>query len=184
MKLLITVFLVIYGVERVLETFWKREKIQGQILAPYTLPLLVSAHVLLYLVILWDWIGREAREVSMWVSLVGCLMVVLSGAARNWAVTTLGLYHSIHIEIREHHELIQSGPYRLVRNPYYFGNIIEVLGLPLVANVWSGIFVSIFLYLPLLGLRIIMEEKALEQKFSTSFASYKREVPRIIPKLL
>jgi protein-S-isoprenylcysteine O-methyltransferase Ste14 len=183
-KLLITVFLVTYGVERVLETFWKREKIQGQILAPHTLPLLVSAHVLLYLVILWDWIGGEAREVSIWVSLVGCLMVVLSAAVRNWAVRTLGPYHSIHIEIRAHHELVRSGPYQWVRNPYYVSNMVEVLGLPLVTNVWPAILISMFLYVPVLVLRILSEERALERKFAASFARYKSEVPRIIPRLI
>lgn len=110
-------------------------------------------------------------------------MVLTSIAGRNWAIKTLGLYHSIHIEIRANHEFIQSGPYRFVRNPYYLSNVIEAVGLPLAANAWFAILLSIFLYIPLLILRMILEERGLEKKFKSSFIDYKERVPRIFPKL-
>lgn len=183
MEELVFLFLVFYGIERILETFWKRKKIQGEIIASYTLHLLVGTSILIYLVILWEWAGLENRQVSWWITLGGVLMVLTSIAGRNWAIKTLGLYHSIHIEIRANHELFQSGPYRFVRNPYYLCNVIEAVGLPLAANAWFAILLSIFLYIPLLILRMILEERALEKKFKSSFIDYKEQVPRIFPKL-
>lgn len=177
-------FLVLYGIARVLETFWKREKIKGMIIAPYTLLLLVVAHVLIFLLIFWEWARGSGHQILWWISSVGMIMVLVSVAGRYWAIKTLGLYHSIHIEVRENHELIQSGPYKFVRNPYYLSNMVEVVGLPLVANAWYAMAVSIFLYIPLLLLRMIVEENALEEKFKAAFVSYKRKVPRVIPKFL
>ncbi len=183
MKGLVFLFLVIYGIERILETFWKRKKIQGAIRASYTLPLLVGTCILIYLVIFWELVSRENRQVTWWMTMAGVVMVLASIAGRNWAIKTLGLYHSIHIEIRTNHELIQSGPYRIVRNPYYLSNIVESIGLPIVANAGFAILISVFIYIPLLFFRLTLEEKALEEKFKGSYAAYKKQVPRMLPKI-
>jgi len=183
MKRLVFVFLVVYAIERILETFWKREKVKGEIIAFYTLPLLVGAHVVIYLVTFWEWVRLGDDEVIWWISLAGMLMVLASVAGRNWAIKTLGSYHSIHVETRQDHELIQCGPYRFVRNPYYLSNMVEVIGLPLASHAWFAMFISGFVYIPVLGFRMMVEEKALESKFQGPFAAYKRQVPRILPKL-
>src|SRR5881409_1294803 len=122
MNQLISIFLVVYMIERGLETFWNREKINGEVKAPYTLYLLVGSYILMYLAIFLEWFSRDDRQVSAWISFGGIFLVLLSLMGRNWAIKTLGPYHSVHIEIRSGHELIQSGPYSFVRNPYYFSN--------------------------------------------------------------
>lgn len=184
MKGLVFLFLVVYGIERILETFWKRKKIQGEIRASYTLPLLVGTCILIYLVTFWELVSKENRQITWWITMAGVVMVLASIAGRNWAIKTLGLYHSIHIEIRDNHELIRSGPYNFVRNPYYLSIVIESVGLPLAANARLGLLLSLFCYIPLVILRMVLEERALESKFKDQFVAYKRQVPRILPKLL
>jgi len=183
MKQLVFWLLVLYAIERIVETFWKRKKISGAIIAPYTLPLLIGTYVLMYLVTFWQWAYWDSGQSSTWIAFGGTLMILASIAGRNWAIQTLGLYHSIHIEIRADHECIRSGPYGFVRNPYYLSNMVEAIGVPLAANAWFALLGSVFLYIPLLALRLVLEEKALKEKFGSSFIDYKKRVPRIIPKI-
>ncbi len=182
MKLLVLLFLVFYGIERIVETFWRWKTVKGAIVAPVTLHLLVAAYISMYVVTLWEWGGLKVGPHTLWAALAAVILVLISMVGRHWAIRTLGLYHSIHIEIRENHELIQSGPYGAVRNPYYLSNVIEAIGIPLVASAWLAMTISIFLYMPLLILRLVLEERALAEKFKDSFAQYKRQAPRIVPK--
>jgi protein-S-isoprenylcysteine O-methyltransferase Ste14 len=184
MKDLTLLFLIVYAVERVLETFWKRPKLKGKIRAAYSLPLIVAAYLMFYLLIFWEWSEMREGEFSWWFLSTGIIMVIVSTIGRNWAINTLNLYHSIHIEIRENHELIQSGPYEYVRNPYYLSNLIEAIGLPLVVNAKLAMFIAVFVYIPLLIQRLILEEKALEDKFQAQFVDYRTRVPMVIPRFI
>jgi protein-S-isoprenylcysteine O-methyltransferase Ste14 len=183
MNQFVVLFLVAYVIERVFETFWNREKIKGEVVAPYTLYLLVGTYALMVLIVFWERLRQGSQLVSSGQTLVGILLILISIGGRNWAIKTLGPYHSIQIEIRSNHQLIQSGPYRLVRNPYYLSNIVEAIGLPLAANARFVALLSLFVYVPLLVFRMILEERALERKFPDSFAAYSDNVPRILPKL-
>jgi protein-S-isoprenylcysteine O-methyltransferase Ste14 len=182
MNKIVTWVLVFYAIERLLETFWQRRKVTGRIIERYTLPLLVSAHVLIYLTTVGTWIIGK-RQVSNWLTVTGTMMVLLSIVGRNWAIRALGSYHSIHVEVREEHPLIEAGPYKFVRNPYYLSNLVEIVGLPLVAGSILGLMLAAGVYVPLLMLRLVIEEKALESKFGHRFVSYKEQAPKIIPKL-
>ena len=182
MKQVILFFLIVYAVERLLETFWKRTKLDGEIIAAYSLPLIVTTYAAFYLVILWDWHELDAASLSQPLTLAGIGAVIVSALGRNWAIKRLGVYHSINIEIRERQELVQSGPYSYLRNPYYLSNIIEAIGLPLVVNSKLAMFIALFVYIPILLHRLILEEKALEKKFEDRFIDYKRRVPMVFPR--
>jgi len=60
--------------------------------------------------------------------------------------------------------------------------MVEAIGVPLAANAWFALLGSVFLYIPLLAIRLVLEDKGLEEKFGSSFINYKKRVPRIIPK--
>jgi protein-S-isoprenylcysteine O-methyltransferase Ste14 len=78
------------------------------------------------------------------------------------------VYHSINIEIRERHELVQSRPNSYLRNPYYLSNIIEAIGLPLVVNSKLAIFIALFVYTPILLHQLILEGESLGEEVSGS----------------
>ena len=118
MKLLLLLFLVFYAIERIVETFWRWKTVRGAIVAPLTLHFLVGAYIAVYVFTLWEWVDWKVGPLPNWAAVVGVTLVLISMVGRHWAIRTLGLYHSIHIELRDNHELIQSGPYRVVRNPY------------------------------------------------------------------
>ena len=183
MKIAVLMFLVLYAVERLLETFWKREKAAGEILIPYSFPLIIAVYVSLYLVVFYGWFRLDEQSFRRPIVMTGTILVITSVIGRNWAIKTLGVFHSIHIEIRNKHDLIQSGPYKYVRNPYYLSNIIEAIGLALMVGSRLALYISVLVYVPVLVHRMLLEEKSLSQKFGASFVKYEQQVPRIIPRL-
>ena len=81
-------------------------------------------------------------------------------------------------------KLIKGGPFSIVRNPLYIGNLLLSTGLVVVSNV-SNYFVFIFIfffffqYIPI----VKWEENNLTKIFGNDFEEYKLEVPRWIPRL-
>jgi protein-S-isoprenylcysteine O-methyltransferase Ste14 len=78
---------------------------------------------------------------------------------------------------------VVSGPYRYVRNPMISGVILILVAEALVARSWplaewAAAFVVInLIYTPLI------EEPMLDARFGSSYAEYKRNVRRFIPRL-
>ncbi len=184
MNIFLLSVLLLYGVERVFETFRMREKISGEIVAGYTLYLLVGCHAAVFVATLCDcahW-GDGQNQNLGWQFYLGVLLIVAAALGRHWSIKTLGPYHSIQIEIRRNQPLITMGPYRYSRNPYYLSNGFEIIGLPLIANSGTGVALAVTLYWPALWLRIVLEEKALQEAIRESFSGYKIKTPRLIPR--
>jgi protein-S-isoprenylcysteine O-methyltransferase Ste14 len=121
------------------------------------------------------------RPIYYLVSLIGLIMFTVGLLGRRWAVKTLGKYHSAHIEIRKDQILITLGPYKYVRHPIYLSIIFELLGFPLIPNAYYAFLLSLLVYIPLLLVRLHIEEKILTEKFTSSYRHYKSTVPRLIP---
>jgi protein-S-isoprenylcysteine O-methyltransferase Ste14 len=179
MRMVLLGVLLSYGAARLLETFRKRDKLPGQVVASYTLCLLVVAHAAVFLVSLHDL--RHPQEQLSATHLIGVLLVAVAAVGRYYAITTLGPYHSIQIEIRQNHPVISHGPYLFIRNPYYVSNAVEVVGFPLMVNSFIGASAAILLYWPCLYLRIVLEERALLEAIKEPFSDYMRRVPRLVP---
>jgi protein-S-isoprenylcysteine O-methyltransferase Ste14 len=116
---------------------------------------------------------------------LGLAGMVLYGAAvvlRLTAIRALGRYWSLHIEIRQQHPLIQTGPYRWVRHPAYAAFVLETTGVPLAANAWWALLVALVVYVPLLCWRIRREETALVAKLGDAYRQYQREVGMLLPR--
>ncbi len=78
--------------------------------------------------------------------------------------------------------LIDSGPFAMVRNPLYLGNILLWLGFAVSARLpW---LVPIVLVLLLLEYHAIVrwEERLLETRIGDSYRQYMQRVPRWIPR--
>ncbi len=79
--------------------------------------------------------------------------------------------------------LVTQGPYSIVRNPLYVGNIMIYTGIGIMSN-------ALFPYLQISGLLfftfqyyciILAEENFLSNKFSETYSQYKSSVNRFIP---
>jgi len=79
--------------------------------------------------------------------------------------------------------LVTTGPYAIVRNPLYIGNILIVMGLSVLSELaWSIPFVFLYFF-TLYHLVAIYEEKKLLERWGDEYRVYMNEVPRWMPGL-
>lgn len=93
----------------------------------------------------------------------------------------LGTNWSVTLEVRERHELVRTGIYRLIRHPMYLALITCGLGQALVLPNWlagPSYLVSILLLVPL---RVGPEERMMLQTFGAEYESYRATTKRLIP---
>jgi protein-S-isoprenylcysteine O-methyltransferase Ste14 len=119
-------------------------------------------------------------------NVVACAGVVLciSGLAFSiWARVTLGRNWSGMVTLKEEHELIERGPYRLVRHPIYTGLISMFLATVIVLGHVSGIVGALLLFVSF-WIKLSDEERLMLQHFPDQYAAYQQRVKRIIPFIL
>ena len=56
---------------------------------------------------------------------------------RWWAIITLGRFFTVDVTIEKDHELIQRGPFRVVRHPSYTGVLLAFVGVALSFRNWA-----------------------------------------------
>jgi protein-S-isoprenylcysteine O-methyltransferase Ste14 len=110
--------------------------------------------------------------------------IVVAGAAFTvWSRITLGRNWSAEVTFKQDHELIESGPYALVRHPIYTGLI--VMGLGTAIN--YGRVVGLALLIAFCGglwWKARQEERIMARHFPHAYAEYKTRVRAIIPFVL
>jgi protein-S-isoprenylcysteine O-methyltransferase Ste14 len=109
----------------------------------------------------------------------GSAIAVLGEALRLWGVHHIGAISRTRSERLG--PLIDTGPFAIVRNPLYIGNIALWVGFALAARlVWLAPVVA-----AVLGLEYHMivrwEERLLEERLGTAYADYAARVPRWLP---
>ncbi len=112
---------------------------------------------------------------------VGCAVAVASFSIRRSAIAALGRFWSLHVEIRESHEFVSSGPFRFVRHPAYFSMLLEVLCVPLLLAAPYSLILAPLIYIPAMLYRVRLEEPALILKFGEPYRDYMTRTPAFIP---
>ena len=82
--------------------------------------------------------------------------------------------------------ICKSGPYSIVRNPLYIGNMFIYIGFAFVAGSVYVVTISLITFVYFFiqySLIISLEEQALEEKFGDEYINYKKLVPSILPKI-
>jgi protein-S-isoprenylcysteine O-methyltransferase Ste14 len=99
-----------------------------------------------------------------------------------WARRTLGRNWSGEISIKVEHELIRSGPYKLMRHPIYTALLTMYLGAAIVTGTWLaivGLAMAGFAYCR----KIRLEEANLDVAFGAEYDAYRRETWALVPGL-
>jgi protein-S-isoprenylcysteine O-methyltransferase Ste14 len=79
--------------------------------------------------------------------------------------------------------IVDSGPYRWVRNPMYLGHLIFFAGIALTLGSWIALGVLVF-HAFWFHRRVREDEERLAQLFGESYRDYCRRVKRWIPGLV
>jgi len=180
-KSVISVIVLLLILERLAETYLPdKVKKRGKVSANWLFYSLLISGILVYVSGIAEYVF-VVKKINTAVSIVGLLLVTIKIMLKFWSIKTLGKLWSIQIEIRKDHELIKGGPYRYVRHPSYLSTIIEVFGGLLVVNAYYSIILTCFLYVPLIIIRIVLEERQLLIKFGERYIEYSCEVPMLLP---
>ena len=124
--------------------------------------------------------GAIANSAVFW---AGCVLFGLGLALRWYSIVYLGRFFTVNVAIHSGHEVIDTGPYRLIRHPSYAGALLAFLGLALcLANWWS----LALIVLPILwafNRRMSVEESALANALGAPYVQYMGRTKRLAPFL-
>lgn len=109
------------------------------------------------------------------------LVLFTSGEALGvWAIHALGRWFSPRIGVQHGHELVNTGPYRVLRHPFYTGLLMATVGMPAVFGSWLGVAMAI-VALPFVLYRVGVEEDQLEREFGDAYRTRRLRTWRLIP---
>ena len=118
---------------------------------------------------------------SAGLSALGAACVAAGEALRLWGVHHIGVISRTRSDRLG--PLIDSGPFALVRNPLYLGNILLWVGFAISAQlVWLAPAIAALLMLEYHAI-VRWEEQLLTARIGDPYRDYQRRVPRWIPRL-
>jgi protein-S-isoprenylcysteine O-methyltransferase Ste14 len=119
-------------------------------------------------------------DISYW---GGCLLIAAGLGFSVWARIHLGRNWSGRISVKEDHELIQTGPYALVRHPIYTGLLLALVGTALSLGQWRGV-AAVLLMLVSFWRKLTVEEHWMINAFGDRYRHYRGNTSALIPYLL
>lgn len=122
-------------------------------------------------------------EHGLWASRAALGLFALGIALRWWAIAVLGRFFTVDVAIHSDHELVQRGPYRVLRHPSYTGALLTFFGLGLFFDSWPALLVATVPVVAMILRRIQVEERALAEHFGPAWAAHCRRTWRLVPGL-
>jgi protein-S-isoprenylcysteine O-methyltransferase Ste14 len=127
-----------------------------------------------------DWLVVPHTTSSAW---AGAFLCISGLVFAIWARATLGTNWSGVVTLKEGHELIERGPYRVVRHPIYTGILAMSAGTAIAMGYFGG-FLGLSLLFVSFWLKLRREEDLMLKYFPAKYAAYQRRVKCIIPFLV
>lgn len=163
---LFTVLVVLVALERLVELAvskrnlrWSKEH-GGVEYGHSHYPYMVALHVFLLvgcLIEVWVW----QKPLIPALSIAMLVLVIASQALRWWCIATLGKRWNTLVVIVPGMPRVTGGPYRWLSHPNYVAVVIEGIALPMVGFAWVTALVFTILNIPLLAIRLRVENAAL-----------------------
>jgi protein-S-isoprenylcysteine O-methyltransferase Ste14 len=100
--------------------------------------------------------------------------------AAIWSRKTLGRDWSRDVELKQGHQLVEQGPYRLVRHPIYTGHLLMGLGTAIASGLLLA-FVGLLSFFIGFWIKLKQEERLLLSRFPDEYPAYKTRVKALVP---
>lgn len=181
----------------------------GQLATPPVWVLAAIAGVSFYDLGRREYAEAESSDWTGWGMQVGFLLV-LCGAAwdnRSWAQLArpgiaealglgvigagvwlrrrtseeMGRHFTVRIQSSEGHQLVQTGPFRLLRHPSYSSLGLIAIGTALSTRSGTALIAALVVWLPAAGIRIAREEAFLSERFGAAYDEYASRTWRLVP---
>lgn len=118
---------------------------------------------------------------TMAMSLAGLAALATGAGIRFVAIRTLDRHFSYELRVKEGHELVQRGIYRVLRHPSYLGLILICVGGALTLQSVLGALLGALLMGAVVVWRITTEERMLRDAFGPRYDEYAERSWRIVP---
>jgi protein-S-isoprenylcysteine O-methyltransferase len=122
-------------------------------------------------------------EAGPWLNRLAFALFALGIALRWWAIFVLGRFFTVDVAIHEGHELVQRGPYRVLRHPSYTGALLAFFGLGLLFESWPALVVVTLPVVAIMLRRIRVEERALAEHFGAAWTAHCARTWKLVPGL-
>lgn len=111
---------------------------------------------------------------------IGLAIYLVFSWIQVWSFKTLGDNYSQDIMIKKKHELVTKGPFKFIRHPQYFCQILVDIGgaMATLSFIVSGFAL---IEIPIYIMRASVEDKLLAKYFGEQFAEYKKKSGFFIP---
>jgi protein-S-isoprenylcysteine O-methyltransferase Ste14 len=127
----------------------------------------------------WD---RAIMSRTLATSILADFLVLVGLIIAIYARAALGGNWSARVSLKENHELIQSGPYRVIRHPIYSGLLLMILGTALLTGQMSA-FIALVICFAGFWMKLRQEEALLKQHLP-GYPEYMRRTKALVPFLL
>lgn len=114
------------------------------------------------------------------VGLIGLTLAFLGAGFALWARMLLGRNWSIAVQQKEDHELIKTGPYKLVRHPIYSGLLLLFCGHGLIVGDYRAILAVLIVFISF-WFKLKKEEVVLTKAFGNRYIAYQSNTKALIP---
>jgi len=143
--------------------------------------LVINAGVLL-LILSVPGLTRRFLPASHGFQISGLLLEAVGFALAVWSRRTLGSNWSGEVRIAAGHQLVRSGPYRVVRHPIYTAILTMYCGIMLVSGEMHALLAFAAIALAYWR-KLRMEETALAAAFGDEFAAWRQKTGALLPLL-
>lgn len=113
----------------------------------------------------------------------GLAFVIIGASFGVWARFTIGTNWSGDVTLKEDHELIQRGPYALVRHPIYTALFTMLLGTALAFGQYENVVIFVAAVL-IFTIKMRAEERLMTEAFPDQYPTYRTRVKAIVPYLV
>jgi protein-S-isoprenylcysteine O-methyltransferase Ste14 len=151
--------------------------------AGHAIPLIIAAVLLALPTLPYGFLSGRVFPRSEYIYRIGVFVLIAGLAFSVWARIHIGRNWSGVVTLKQDHELIRSGPYRLVRHPIYTGLLLAFIGTAIARDQWRG-WLAVLIGLAALWRKLRLEERWLTEQFGDSYRRYRDKVAALIPYLL
>lgn len=112
---------------------------------------------------------------------IGITLYVIGLSLRYISIIHLGRFFTRNVAVSDTHELISSGPYKILRHPLYLGLFLLSTSVPLF---FSNIILTPLAYVLMgyiLNHRMVLEEHILETNLGQKYSTWKQSRYKFIP---
>ncbi|MFX0021889.1 MAG: methyltransferase family protein [Candidatus Hermodarchaeota archaeon] len=118
---------------------------------------------------------------NIFISYIGFILYLTGSFLIIVARAQIGRFGTGELITEKDHQLFTQGVYRYIRNPMYSGALIATIGFCLVFRCIITLIIMFIYSFLIYRMRIIEEEKILQEKFGSEFEDYKKNTKRLIP---